>query len=212
MNKIISHESECYKKLHMDHHDGAYWYSKEFVERIIPKIKTDRPFVTINVKEECMDDAIVVIHNNDHPERYTWLTPYKNLILLCSKINTLKVVCEMFPQYHCVYLPMSVDKKYIEKFKVPKKTKKACYFGRLVKCPEDIMKDDKIDKLGNMEREELLHEVAKYRTVYAVGRCAIEAHILGAKVYSDEDYPILDNLDVVPILQRFINEIDGKGK
>lgn len=107
---------------------------------------------------------------------------------------------------------MSVDKKYIEKFKVPKKTKKACYFGRLVKCPEDIMKDDKIDKLGDMEREKLLKEVAKYRTVYGVGRCAIEARILGAKVYSDEDYPILDNLDVVPILQRFINEIDGKGK
>lgn len=196
----------------MEHTNGAYWYSKEFVERIIPKIKTDRPFVTINVKEECMDDAIVVIHNNAHPERYTWLSPYKNLILLCSKINTLKVVCEMFPQFHCVYLPMSVDKKYIEKFKVPKKTKKACYFGRLVKCPPEIMEDDKIDKVGNMEREALLKEVAKYRTVYGVGRCAIEARILGAKVYSDEDYPVLDNLDVVPILQRFINEIDGKGK
>lgn len=212
MQNIISHESECYKKLHMDHHDGAYWYSKEFVERMIPKLKTDRPFVTINVKGKCLDNAIVIIHANDHPEVYTYLADYKNLILVCSKIATVKKLIEMYPKFHVVYLPMSVDKAYVEKFKAKRKTKDTAYVGRLVKCPDEMMKNKNIAKIGNMDREKVLSECAKFKNVFAVGRCAIEAKILGAKVFSDEDYPILDNLEAVPILQKFINEIDRKGK
>jgi hypothetical protein len=196
----------------MDHTNGAYWYSKEFVERMIPKLKTDRPFVTINVNKQCLDNAIVLIHSNDHPEVYTWLADYKNLILVCSKIATVKRMIEMYPKFHVVYLPMSVDKSYVEKFKVKRKTKDTAFVGRLVKCPEDLMKNENIVKIGNMDREKVLSECAKFKKVFAVGRCAIEASILGCKVYSDEDYPILDNLDAVPILQKFINEIDRKGK
>ena len=181
MNLYFSHLSQEYLDLHLPRTNGAYWYSKEFVENIIPKIKTNRPFVTINLPPFCCDNAIVLIHNNLQPERYEWLKQFKNLICLCSKFEPLAILTELLPKAHIVYLPMSIDSDYVKKFKAKRKTKNKCYFGRMATVPKNLPEDAKI--LGNHPREELLKEVAKYKTVYATGRCLLEAKCLGCKTW-----------------------------
>ena len=66
-----------------------------------------------------------------------------------------------------------------------------------------------------MEREAFLTELAKYKTVYAVDRVALEARILGCKVIGDYDYnnapdDIIDHKDAVKILQEKLNKIDQR--
>lgn len=214
MAKIISHLSPEWIKLKIPHQNGAYWYSKEILENIVPKIKTDRNWVLINAEHTCLDHSIVFIHNNAHPKRYEWLVPFKDLILVCSTVKTLETMIEMYPKFHCIFLPLSIDTEYVKKFKAKRKTKKVCYYGRLEKCPEKIMNDDSIVKLGDGERETLLKEVSKFKTVYAIGRCALEAIALGCNVlphegeYENAKFTLYDNSDVIPELQRLLNEID----
>ena len=215
MTKIYSHLSPEWINLNIPHTNGAYWYSKELLERVVPNIKTNRDWVLINAEHSCTDRAIVFIHNNAHPERYEWLAPFKDLILVCSTIKTLNTMIEMYPKYHSIFIPLSIDVDYIKQFKAKRKTKKVCYYGRLEKCPEKIMEDETIGKYGDGERDELLKQVAKYKTVYAIGRCALEAKALGCNVvphegeYENVDFALLDNIEIIPELQRLLNEIDG---
>ena len=122
---------------------------------------------------------------------------------------------EMFPKYHSIFIPLSIDTEYVSKFKAKRKTKEICYFGRQEKCPESIMKNDKIDKIYGNNREDLLKQVAKYKSCYAIGRCALEAKCLGCKViphegeYEDVEFPLYDNKEIISELQRLLNEIDG---
>lgn len=210
---IFSHLSKEYQDLHITHDNGAYYYSKELYENIVPHIKTNRDWVLINVKEQCTDNAIVFIHNNKEPWRYEWLRPYKGLILVCSQYTTLVFMSEMFPQFHCIYLPLSIDTEYVSKFKVKRKSKDTCYYGRLVKCPEKILNDDTIDKIYGTDREECLKKLAKYKKAYAIGRCALEALCLKCQVIKHDGecfnkLVLKDNKDVIPELQRLLNEID----
>ena len=219
MTKIFSHLSpeyieEC--KLHdIKPDNGAYYYSKELLENVVPYIKTDRDWVLVNVRKQCCDRAIVFIHNNKNPERYYWLEGYKDLILVCSQPKTLKNMIEMFPKYHCILIPLSIDVEYVKNFKPKRKTKDTAYFGRIVKCPEEILNNDKIDKLYSEDRETLLRTVGKYRNVICIGRCALEAKALGCNTiphegeYEDIDFVLLDNKEIIPELQRLLNEIDG---
>ena len=76
-----------------------------------------------------------------------------------------------------------------------------------------------IDYIEGLPREELLAEMAKYKKVYAVGRTAIEAKILGCEVLPyDDRYPdpeiwqVLDNRDAAKILQEKLDEIDKKNE
>ena len=219
MSKVFSHKSPKYINYCKTHgitpNNGAFYYSKEIVTNFIPKIKTSRNWVTVNIPENCWDDSIVFIHNNANPERYWWLYRFKNLILVCSQIKTLRFVSELFPRFHCILIPLSVDTKYVEKYKVKRKTKDVAYYGRIEKCPKKINNDEKIVKIYGNNRSQLLKEVAKYKTVYAIGRCAIEAKILGCNVkphkgeYENTSFDIIDNEEVIPELQRLINEIDG---
>ena len=215
MSNIISHLSPEYLKLNITHDNGAYYYSKELYENVVPKIKTDRDWVLINAEHQCSDRAIVFIHNNAHPERYKWLAPFKDLILVCSTIKTLKTMIEMYPKNHCIFIPLSIDTKYVKQFKPKRKSKDTAYFGRIVKCPEDILNDPKVDKLYYLDRDKLLATVGKYKKVYAIGRCALEAECLGCKVlphageYENVEFPLYDNKEIIPELQRLLNEIDG---
>ena len=66
-----------------------------------------------------------------------------------------------------------------------------------------------------MDHDKLLKEMGKYKQVYAVGRTAIEAKILGCEVLPyDPRFPdpcvwrILDNKDAAKILQDFIDEVE----
>lgn len=216
MKQIIFHETEEYKRLNTSHLNGAYYYAKEIYDNIIPKIRTKRPFVLLHITGKCFDNAIVFVHNNLNPERYLWMLTYSNLIFVCSQESTMQFMIEAFPKAHSIYLPLSVDVKYVEKFKVEEKTKDTAYVGRAGKPNvKDLPKD--IDYLSELEREDLLKEMAKYKNVYAVGRCAIEAKILGCNILPfDERYPnpeiwqILDNKDVIDYFQQKLDEIVDK--
>lgn len=212
---IFSHLNQEWIDTHVGIGNGAYWYSKELLENIVPNIKTKRSWCLINVNNQCEDGSIVFIHNNKNPERYEWLSNYKDLILVCSQPKTLKFMIEMFPQFHVILLPLSIDINFVKQFKVKRKTRNTAYFGRKEKCPQAIMDDSKIAKIYGLEREKLLKEVAKYKNVYAIGRCALEAKCLDCNVighegeYENVDFKLLDNKEVIPELQRLINEIDG---
>lgn len=195
-------------------YNGAYYYSKEIVKNIIPKIKTNRSWVTVNTYPLCEDKSIVFIHDNIDIKQYDWLKKYKDLILICG----IKSTCEKVKHLGTpIYLPLSVDIKEVEKYKVKKKTKKIAYIGRKEKITNKLPKD--IDYISNLSREEFLSEIAKYKSVYAVGRCAIEAKILGCEILPYDDrfkdpsiWEILDNKDVIKILQSGLDKIDNKKK
>ena len=59
--------------------------------------------------------------------------------------------------------------------------------------------------------------MALYKRVYAVGRCALEAKILGCEILPyDSRYPdpsvwvVLDNSEVIPMLQKELDKLEVK--
>ena len=208
IQKIFSHLSSEYYTTQKP--NGALLYSEEIVKYFIPNIKTDRNWVTIRVVPYAYDHSIVFIHNNLHPDFYDYLSNYKDLILVCGIPETCEKVKHLG---NTVYLPLSVCVKDVEKWKTIK-TKDSCYAGRKNKfasCNVDLS----TPHLQDMPHDELLAEMAKYRRVYAVGRTAIEAKILGCKVMPyDPRYPdpsiwkVLDSMEAVKILQKEIDAID----
>lgn len=190
-------------------YNGAYYYSQEIVNNIIPYIKTDRPWVTVNVRGECMDNAIVFIHSNiNSANTYSWLRDYKNLVLICGVRETIEKVRHLGTAF---YLPLSIDTKYVKQFKT-KQDKLIAFAGRVTK---DKNIPEGVPKLQGMPREKLLKEMAHYRYVYAVGRTAIEAKCLGSTIlpydprFLDvELWEVLDNKDVIPRLQTMLDAID----
>lgn len=195
--------------------NGAYYYSKEIVENIIPRVKTTRPWVTVNVPGHCFDHAIVFAHKNTHPERYDWLRDYKDLIIVCSSPLTVKRLSKLG---HTVFLPMSVDVEYVKQFKKEKHDLGNCYCGnrwgfKMFDLRAYLPK--KCTLFSDMSRDEMLEGMSRYQTVYAVGRCAIEARVLGCKLgVCDSRYPdvnfwkVVDNSEAAKMLQKILNEID----
>jgi hypothetical protein len=62
-----------------------------------------------------------------------------------------------------------------------------------------------------MERDDLLKEMAKYRTIIAEGRCLIEAKVLGAKTelpthgYGDTiDREVIDSREAIPMWREVL--------
>lgn len=213
--KIFSHESHEYRARAAakgGKNNGAYWYSREIVENIIPRVQTDRNWVTINVPGRCFDHSVVFVHNNLDPSRYDWLKRYKDLVLACGIESTTEVMRERFPMHQVIYLPLSVDVDYVKGFK-REKTKDSCFAGRLDKKTDALPKG--CDCIGNISRDELLSLIAEYRTVYAVGRCAIEAKVLGCKIgiydprFPQDIWGVVDNSEAAWILQRKLDKIDG---
>lgn len=191
-------------------YNGAYYYSQELVQNIIPYIKTDRNWVTVNVSGVCCDHAIVFIHSNVHTERiYKWLESYKDLVLICGLPETVDKVKNLGKAF---YLPLSIDTEYVKQFAVPEKDKLIAFAGRTSK---DMNIPAGVPKLQGIPREMLLKEVAHFKYVYAVGRTALEASCLGATIlpydprFLDvERWQVLDNKDVIPRLQTMLDAID----
>ena len=214
MPRIINHNSAHYRRqamLAMQTRNGAFFYSKEICSNIIPRVKTARPWLTINTRDDCEDGAIVFIHNNLNPENYEWLKGYKDLILVCGIPETCEKVAHLG---RAVYLPLSVDVEFVEKFK-RKKTKQTAFAGRRSKANGHEFKDGTVF-LSGLAREVLLGKMAEFKEVYAVGRCAIEAKILGCDIlpYDDrfpdvERWQILDNKEAAKMLQEILDEIDN---
>lgn len=219
MGLIIDHNTEKYRKrwenAGSDKWNGAYYYSKEIVENIIPRVKTSRNWVTVNQPGECYNHAVVFIHNNKYPEAYAWLKKYKDLVLVVGAPQTVEKVQHLAA--HTIYLPLSVDVEYVEQFKRPK-TKENAFVGR----PEKLVGVDLpigLEVLTDLPRESLLPQVAEFKKVYAVGRCAIEARILGCDIgvydprYPDADlWQVIDNKDAAKMLQKELDKIDKGGK
>lgn len=214
---IISHEHIAYKRrralLGAGQWNGAYYYSQEIVNNIIPRIKTDRNWMTVNVKGYGCDHSIVFIHNNLRPENYEWLKEYKDLVLVCGVPETVEKVKHLGA---AIYVPISIDTEYVEQFKAEKKTKGVAYFGRKSKSA-GIPAGTEI--ISGIPRDEMLKRMSKYKEVYAVGRCALEATCLGAEIKAyDPRYPdvklwkVLDNKDAAKILQKELDKIDKPKK
>lgn len=197
--------------------NGAYFYSQEIVKNIIPNVRTDRHWNTLgNQGLGSFDHAIVFIHHNiDHDRHYAWLKDYKDQVLVCSVPQTYRWALR---HGKAIFLPLSIDVGYVKQF-ATEKTKDACYAGnkwrfkmrdivRYVPLGVDFPPDD-------LEREDLLRFMAPYRRVYAIGRTALEAKVLGAKIevvdrrYPHTDYwEVLDNRKAAEILQEELDKID----
>lgn len=212
---IIDHTHLEYRKmwdaLGYDRYNGAWYYSQEIVQNIIPNVKTKRNWVTVNI-QRCCDNAIVFIHNNLHPELYEWLRHYNNLVLVCGTPETAERMSYIAPS---LYLPLSVDVKEVEQYKTENKTKKLAFCGRSSKAHGIHFCGD-VKILSGMPREELLQDMARYEQVYAVGRTAIEAKILGCEVlpydkrFPDPDFwQVIDNKEAAKMLQKMLDEHDG---
>ena len=216
--KIIDHTHPVYrekwKRLKATRYNGAFYYSKEIVKYIIPNVKTHRNWITLNIPGAGISHAIVFIHNNLHPDHYDWLNQYSDLVLVCGLEETCEKVAHLGTP---IYLPLSVDVKYVEQFKIdPSEKRGTAYVGRASKIKlANIDLPFNIDVLSGMRREQLLPKVARYEKVYAVGRSAIEARILGCEILPyDKRFPdpsiwkVVDSLEAAKMLQEKLDEID----
>lgn len=217
---IINHLHRDYQRIIENNpaarYNGAYYYSLEICRRIIPAVKTDRPWVTINVPGQAVDRAIVFIHNNLNQEIYSFLKYYKDLVLVCCLPETRAKVAHLGK---AIYLPLSIDVEQVAGFRVPEhqRTKDTAFAGRRKKRIEADLPDG-IDILEGMPRELLLSQMAHYRRVYAVGRTALEAKVLGCEVLPyDPRFPdpsrwqVIDNSEAALMLQLELDRIDGEG-
>jgi len=210
---IINHEHYGYthkwRDDNVNRYNGAFYYSQEICKYMIPNIKTDRHWVTVNA-DLGADHAIVFIHNNLHPQRYDYLQRYEDLILVCGIPETMEKVAHLGTP---IYLPLSVKVSDVVKYRTAK-TKDTAFVGRKVKR-ENIELPDNIDYLENLPRTTLLKKMAEYKKIYAVGRTAIEGKILGCEIlpydprFPEDRWEIVDTMDAVKILQERLNEVDN---
>lgn len=214
---IIDHTHPIYVKKRQNQsegnkYNGAYYYSKDIVKHIIPKVKTDRNWVTIRLPEvEPPDHSIVFIHNNRNPNYYSYLKKHKDMILVCSTPHTYENM-KFFGKP--ILLPLSVDVESVAKYRKKNKNSNACFAGRKSKITNKVPIG--IPILSNMPQTELIKKMSDYKEVYAVGRTAIQAKILGCKVLPyDNMYPdpkvwdVVDCSEAAAMLQSILDVIDG---
>lgn len=213
---IINHTHPDYIKawnrIGKNKYNGAYYYSIEICENIIPRIKTDRNWITVELKNKELNHSIVFVHNRVHLE---WYEHYKghDVILVVSVPELCEKLKYIGPT---IYLPLSVNVDYVKQFK-RFKDKEVAFAGRkakLTEFPGSIIPNG-TDYLCGMPREEFLSEMARYKKLYAVDRVALEGLILGCEILPYEPaYPdpsiwkVMDNKEAAVILQRKLNEID----
>ena len=215
---IIDHTHAAYRTrwqgAGVNQFNGAYYYSQEIVKNIIPRVDTDRNWITVNLKGVGCDHSILFVHNNLQPENYEWVKQYgyKDIVLVCGVPETVEKVKHLG---RAIYVPISIDVEYVNRFANGEKTREAAFAGRPTKRKFGELPEG-IDLLEGMPRDELLARMAEYKTVYAVGRCALEAKALGCRLKAyDKRYPktsrwkVLDNKDAAAILQKELDRIDG---
>lgn len=209
---IFSHKDLAYQQRFVGRNrfNGAYYYSREIIKNFIPYIKTDYNWVTVNIPGRCWNHSIFFVHNNLHPDLYDWLRNHDDLILVCGLPETAETMAKRLPKHCSIYLPLSIDTEYVDQFRSPK-SKNAAFCGRLAKQTDNL--PNGIDIIGNIPREEMLKEMAKYETVYAVGRTALEAKSLGCKIgvydsrFPDPDFWVVkDNSEARQMLQERLKQ------
>ena len=175
--------------------NGAYYYSKEIEENILPKIKADLLIVTagaiLYTAKDLPDGCVVVCHDNRTTKQSYGRLFGKNIIWVCSKQSTVETL-EGYGE-RAVYIPLSIDTQYVKKFKT-KKTKDIAYVGNAWAFKREYLNSlpANIEQLSDMSREKLLKQMAKYKNVIAEGRVYLEAMTLGCKV----ELPKYENITV----------------
>ena len=217
MSILIDHTNPTYvearNKIGLNKYNGAYYYSKEIVQNIIPLVKTDRNWITIETKTLGCDHSIVFVHNRKHPEWYEHYSEFDDIIFVCS-IDEYRDSFKHLGK--TIYLPLSVDVDYVKQFRT-EKDKEVAFVGRKAKLREFLgsVLPEGIDYVCNMTRDQYLKEMARYKKIYAVDRTAIEGLVLGCEILPYElKYPdpsvwkILDNKEAAIMLQEELDKID----
>ena len=199
-------------------YNGAYFYSKDIVKNIIPRIKTTRSWDTLGMKAVgSTEHAIVFIHHCINWDKvYGWLDKYKDHIYVVSTKPTYEWFVEQGKK--TILLPLSIDVDYVSQFKT-EKTKVACYAGNRWQFKREDEENNIPEGVDfprkNIPREELLKFIAPYRQCYAIGRCALEGMVLGCEIkpfyraYPDPSYwKVLDNKDAAVLLQRALDMVE----
>ena len=199
-------------------YNGCYYYSREIVKNIIPRVKTWRDWNTVGRDFEGMrDHMIVFLHDNSTPWNYEWLHKYNDLVLVCSSKYTMDSV--KFSG-HTIYLPMSIDTKYVKKFK-HRHTKGTCFVGNVwVLDNTNTELTEVVDEyFSGLSRPKLLDKMSRFKYVFAQDRCALEAKVLGCKLleldtrYSvDNVGKVIDNKEAAKILQVELDKLDEENK
>ena len=217
--KVISHKDEAYKWRRMmlgeNAYNGAYYYSQELTDYIIPNVKTDRSWITINYGAGC-DHSVLIVHDNVMFERtYDYMRKYDDVIYVVSLPDMIERA-EKFGRV--IYLPMSVDVEYVKTFR-RKKDRDTAFCGRTEWMRRSSHDgggiSDTADVISGLPRTQFLQEMARYRNVYAVCRVAIEAKVLGCNVLpmhprfpNPDIFEVIDNSEAAMMLQTELDKID----
>lgn len=219
--QLITHDDPVFQKMRDDlgihAHNGGYYYSKEIVDNIIPSVQTDRSWITVCIKDKIMPHSIFFVHATETFEQYEWMKalPEMDIIAVCSKKSSMLYFEKLRCVSHTIFLPLSVDTKYLKQFKQKKKTKDTCFYGN--KWPSRVQYVlPEVSSAPHIQgaREECLEELAKYKQCYAIDRCALEAKTLGVNVlptdarFNPDIFRVYDNKEAALILQSQLDYID----
>lgn len=209
----ITHLHPAYKARRAEQgfgkYNGAYYYSRDIVKYFIPNVKTNRNWVTVRLENVPVPaHSIVFIHNNRNPNLYNYLKNTEDLVLVCSTPNTYENM--KFISVKVILLPLSVDVKNVEKYKLKNKDRDMAFAGRRLKLNNRVPSE--CDILTDMSQSNLIKEMAHYKKVYAVGRTAVQAKVLGCEIgMYDNMYPdpkfwrVLDCRDAAKMLEEILN-------
>ena len=205
---IVGTNTERFKSWHnrqgIQRNNGSYWYAKELEEIILPSIDGNLFIITAGASlyrpHEVPDGAVIVCHDNRTSAKSYGRFFGKNILWVCSKHSTTEIMRSYGEK--AAYVPLSIDTKYVKRFK-RKKTKEVAYVGNAWAFKKSYLESlpDDVVRLNNLERDDLLREMSKYKHVIAEGRCLMEAQTLGAS----GEIPKYDNLEAV-----FVKPLDSR--
>lgn len=197
--------------------NGAYYYSKEIEDNILPEIKADVLVVTagaaLYTAIDLPDGCIVVCHDNRSTKQSYGRLFGKGIVWVCSKHSTVETL-EGYGE-RAVYIPLSIDTQYVKQFK-RKKTKDTAYVGNAWDFKRAYLNSlpANIEQLSDMPRVKLLKEMAKYKNVIAEGRTLQEAQILGCNTevpkYDGHEsvyVEALDNRETIPEWRKLLEAV-----
>lgn len=203
-------------------HNGAHYYAKEIEELILPHIDADVFIATTGgtvQPKKVPDGCAFVCHHNVSPEKAYEPFLNRGLLWICSKPSTvgkLEAIGE-----NAVYIPLSIDTEYVKRFRT-EKTRDIAFVGNFWNFKENYINSlpNNVHHVGELPRERLLEEMAKYRRVIAEGRCNMEAQVLGCEVElpdygkpSLEAIPreVLDSRDAIPYWKEVLTNYANGG-
>lgn len=165
-------------------HNGAHYYAKEIEDLILPHIDADVFIVTTGgtvQPRKVPDGCVFVCHHNVMPVEVYKTFLDRGVLWICSKPSTMEKLEAVGEK--AVYIPLSIDTKYVEKFRA-EKTRDIAFVGNFWNFKEKYLDSlpNNVHQVGGLPRERLLQEMAKYKRVIAEGRCNMEAQVLGCEV------------------------------